>query len=110
MIEPKTCELVKRLTQAFKTLLFLVRDRFASVLKKLRYLLGTHKFMRTTGRVRNQLFWLVDQLVQNQQQCEPMFDIVILFMRQIRADDKSKHGLNMANSLLNLLVRHAYLF
>ncbi|KAI8922708.1 protein-domain-containing protein [Entophlyctis helioformis] len=91
---------------SFNILGFLDRDKFLSILGKLKYLASTDKHQQLFPTTRMQITWLVGMLAQDGSHLLHISDIIAFLMRQIRGGDLSPDNVSQAKMLVELMYMH----
>ncbi|ORX99369.1 hypothetical protein K493DRAFT_313249 [Basidiobolus meristosporus CBS 931.73] len=88
----------------FRYLNFIVRDGFAYIVGKLKYLAALPRFCKMNVKTRSQLLWMVDQLTgMNVQGIDSLYTILL---RQIRGGDVTQKNLSFCEAMVDLLSKN----
>ncbi|KAK9765526.1 hypothetical protein K7432_006088 [Basidiobolus ranarum] len=88
----------------FRYLNFIVRDGFAYIVGKLKYLAALPRFCKMNVKTRSQLLWIVDQLTgMNVQGIDSLYTILL---RQIRGGDVTPKNVSFCEAMVDLLSKN----
>ncbi|KAL5035279.1 hypothetical protein BDV3_005235 [Batrachochytrium dendrobatidis] len=88
----------------FQLLAFVVRDGFATVIHKLKYVSETDKFKMLNRFAQKQSIWLLDKLLTTLPMTEQLSYIILRFMRQIKHGNCSKDNIAYTKFIVDFLT------
>ena len=90
----------------FKTLSFIIKDRYRSIIQKLVYLFGNTKFQSLFPVVRKQLIWLIGKLTDAHSQIDFNPELHVSALKQIIGGDLSQDNINLTQGLIGIFDKH----
>jgi Integrator complex subunit 3 N-terminal len=92
--------------KAFRTLSFILKDRYRSITQKLVYLVGNTKFQSLFPSVRKQITWLIGKLTSAHSLVDLNPELHISALKQIRGGDLSQDNVALTQAMIEMFDKH----